>query len=38
MAIFTLLKIDGIDGESAVKSHENSIDIIGWQWGVAQCH
>jgi len=30
------LKIEGVDGESAVKGHEGSIDILSWSWGLSQ--
>ncbi len=30
------LKIDGVDGEAAVKGHEKEIDIMSWSWGVSQ--
>jgi type VI secretion system secreted protein Hcp len=28
-----LLKIDGVDGESAQKGHEKAIDCLSWSWG-----
>lgn len=33
-AIF--LKVDGIEGESQFKGHENEIDVLSWSWGVSQ--
>ncbi len=29
------LKIDGIPGESADKTHKNEIDLLSWSWGEA---
>lgn len=36
MAFFATLKIDAIQGESVVDTHEDEIDVIGWSWGAAQ--
>jgi type VI secretion system secreted protein Hcp len=36
MAIDCNLKIDGVDGESAHKSHKGEIQVLSWNWGVAQ--
>ena len=33
MATDYFLKLDGIDGESAQKGHENQIDLLSWTWG-----
>lgn len=30
------LKIDGIDGESMIDGHEDEIDVLAWNWGIAQ--
>jgi len=35
-AVDYVLKIDGIDGESKVKGHENWIDVESWSWGESQ--
>jgi type VI secretion system secreted protein Hcp len=34
MAFDAFLKIDGIDGESADKTHPNEIEILSYSWGV----
>lgn len=31
-----LLKIDGIDGESVIDTHEGEIDVLAWSWSIAQ--
>ena len=36
MAVDLLLKLDSIDGESMIDSHENEIDILSWTWGQSQ--
>ncbi len=36
MAVDILLKLDSIDGESMIDSHENEIDILSWTWGHSQ--
>jgi len=33
MATDYFLKLDGIEGESAQKGHENQIDLLSWSWG-----
>lgn len=36
MAVDFLLKINGVDGESKIKGHENEIDVLAWSWGMSQ--
>lgn len=36
MAVDFFLKIDGIPGESADKSHPDEIDVLSWSWGANQ--
>lgn len=36
MAVDMLLKIEGVDGESKVKDHEDEIDVLSWSWGMSQ--
>lgn len=31
-----VLRIDGIDGDSVLDGHSDSIDVISWSWGVAR--
>lgn len=31
-----ILKIEGIEGESAVQDHESEINVLAWSWGIAQ--
>ncbi len=33
MATDYFLKLDGIEGESSQKDHENQIDLLSWSWG-----
>jgi type VI secretion system secreted protein Hcp len=33
MAVDYFLKLDGIPGESADKTHKNTIDLLSWSWG-----
>ena len=33
MATDYFLKLDGIEGESSQKEHENQIDLLSWSWG-----
>lgn len=33
MATDYFLKLDGIEGESSQKGHENQIDLLSWSWG-----
>jgi type VI secretion system secreted protein Hcp len=35
MAVDMFLKLDGIKGESADKSHKDEIAILAWSWGVS---
>jgi type VI secretion system secreted protein Hcp len=35
-AVDYFLKIDGIDGESADKTHKGEIDLESWSWGETQ--
>lgn len=35
-AVDYFLKLDGIDGESTEKGHENEIDVESWSWGESQ--
>ena len=34
-AVDILLKIDGLEGESAISGHEGEIDILSWSWNVS---
>lgn len=36
MAQDIFLKIDGIEGESPDAAHKGEIEVIGWNWGMAQ--
>ena len=36
MAVDIFLKIDDVKGESAVKGHEASMEILSWSWGMTQ--
>lgn len=36
MAVDMILKIEGVDGESKIKGHENEIDVLAWSWGMTQ--
>ena len=36
MAVDMFLKLNGIDGESADKTHAKEIDILSWSWGASQ--
>jgi type VI secretion system secreted protein Hcp len=36
MAVDMIMKIDGIDGESKIKDHEDEIDVLAWSWGMSQ--
>lgn len=36
MAVDMFLKIDDIKGESADKTHKESIDVLSWSWGLSQ--
>jgi type VI secretion system secreted protein Hcp len=36
MAVDILLKIEGVDGESVIDSHEGEIDVLSWSWGMTQ--
>jgi type VI secretion system secreted protein Hcp len=36
MAVDMILKIEGVDGESKIKGHENEIDVLAWSWGITQ--
>jgi len=35
MAVDMFLEIDGVKGESVDKTHKDKIDIMSWQWGIA---
>ncbi len=35
MAVDMFLEIDGVKGESVDKVHKDKIDIMSWQWGIA---
>src|SRR6185437_7624284 len=35
MAVDMFLDLDGVKGESVDKAHKDKIDILGWQWGLA---
>lgn len=35
MAVDMFLDLDGVKGESVDKAHKGKIDILGWQWGLA---
>ncbi len=34
MAVDMIMKINGIDGESKIDSHEDEIDVLAWSWGM----
>lgn len=36
MAVDMFMKIDDIKGESSDNSHKDEIDVMSWQWGIAQ--
>ncbi len=36
MAIDIFLKLDGIDGESVDKAHKGEIEVLSYNWGLAQ--
>jgi type VI secretion system secreted protein Hcp len=36
MAVDMFLKIEGVPGESADKSHKDEIDVLSWSWGMTQ--
>ena len=36
MAVDIFLKIDDVKGESVVKGHEASMEILSWTWGMTQ--
>ncbi len=36
MAFDMFLKLEGIEGESADKTHGKEIDILAWSWGLSQ--
>jgi type VI secretion system secreted protein Hcp len=36
MAISATLKLKTIKGESAIKGHEERIDVLSWSWGITQ--
>jgi type VI secretion system secreted protein Hcp len=35
MAVDMFLELDGVKGESIDKAHKGKIDIMSWQWGIA---
>lgn len=35
MATDTHIKFDGVDGEATHKDHKNEIEVLSWNWGVA---
>jgi type VI secretion system secreted protein Hcp len=35
MAVDMFLDLDGVKGESVDKAHKGKIDILAWQWGIA---
>jgi type VI secretion system secreted protein Hcp len=35
MAVDMFLELDGVKGESVDKVHKGKIDIVSWQWGLA---
>jgi type VI secretion system secreted protein Hcp len=35
MAVDMFLKLDGIKGESADKSHKDEINVLAWSWGMS---
>ena len=35
MAVDMFLDLDGVKGESVDKAHKDKIDILAWQWGLA---
>jgi type VI secretion system secreted protein Hcp len=35
MAVDMFLDLDGVKGESVDKKYKDKIDILGWQWGIA---
>ncbi|MET3711968.1 type VI secretion system secreted protein Hcp [Sphingomonas trueperi] len=35
MAVDIFLKLEGINGESKDSTHNNEIDVIGWNWGMS---
>jgi type VI secretion system secreted protein Hcp len=36
MAIDAFLKLKNVEGESTVKGHEKTIDVLAWSWGLSQ--
>ena len=36
MAMDIILKVDGIEGESKIDGHENEIDVLAWNYDMAQ--
>lgn len=36
MAVDMFMKLKGVDGESADKSHGKEIDVLAWSWGMSQ--
>ena len=36
MAVDYFLKIEGIEGESADRTHKNEIDVLNWSWSESQ--
>lgn len=36
MAVDLVMEIQGYDGESKRKGHENQIDVLSWSWGMVQ--
>jgi len=35
MAVYMFLKLDGIKGESADKTHKDEVDLLAWSWGLS---
>src|SRR5215208_5407782 len=36
MAVDMFMKIDDLKGESLVKGHESSMELLSWSWGMSQ--